>query len=92
MKHIAVQLYISGRVQGVNYRYSTVQQAVSLGVHGWVRNLSDGRVEAFLEGEQKAVDKLVDWCHHGPPMAHITNVELHKKEYSGKYDDFTVKV
>ena len=86
----ALHVYISGRVQGVNYRYSTVMQAEKLGIKGWVRNMYDGRVEAMFEGEEELVDKMLSWCYQGPPMAYVTNVEVFKKEYSGKFDDFTV--
>ncbi len=70
----AVQVWISGRVQGVGYRLATRQQALALGVDGWVQNLPDGRVWAVLAGEEQAVQKLVDWCRQGPPLAQVTEV------------------
>jgi len=73
-KVAAVQVWISGRVQGVGYRMATRQQALALGVDGWVQNLPDGRVWAVLAGEEKAVQKLVDWCRQGPPLAQVTEV------------------
>lgn len=91
MARIGIHVYISGRVQGVNYRYSTVHQAQKLGLTGWVKNLYDGRVEALFEGEEELVDKMLSWCYQGPPMAYVTNVETFKKEYSGQYQAFTVR-
>ncbi len=70
-----VHLLISGRVQGVFYRESTRKEAVELGVRGWVRNLSDGRVEALAEGPPEAVDAFVAWCHEGPAAARVDNVD-----------------
>lgn len=71
---VHVRLLISGRVQGVGFRQATQQEALRLGVGGWVRNLSDGRVEAFASGSAAAVQALVAWCHGGPPGAHVTAV------------------
>jgi acylphosphatase len=71
----AIHLLISGRVQGVNYRKSTQEEAIRLGVMGWVRNLPDGRVEAHVEGKPELVDQLINWCRHGPPDAMVSAVE-----------------
>ena len=71
------RVLISGRVQGVGYRYSTRENAIALGVVGWVRNLPNGQVEALLEGESEQVNSLVKWCHSGPPAAKVTAVETH---------------
>jgi acylphosphatase len=67
---------ISGRVQGVGFRYHTRARARELGVAGWVRNLADGRVEVRLEGEPAAVEALVDWLRTGPPGARVDGVEV----------------
>ena len=68
-------MWISGRVQGVWFRDSCRARARADGVKGWVRNLIDGRVEAVFEGTPDAVDRMVAWCHEGPPRAHVTDVE-----------------
>jgi len=68
-------LWVRGRVQGVWYRGACAEQARTLGVSGWARNLSDGRVEVVAEGEADAVEQLVKWCHQGPPPAQVTGVE-----------------
>ena len=69
-RHVVVE----GRVQGVWFRGSTAEEARAHGVHGWVRNLPDGRVEAVFEGPESAVATLVRYCHHGPPGARVDQV------------------
>jgi acylphosphatase len=69
-------LLVSGRVQGVYYRQSTVEEARRRGLTGWVRNLPDGRVEAEAEGERAEVLALVEWCRSGPPAARVDGVEV----------------
>jgi acylphosphatase len=71
-----VQVVITGRVQGVGYRASCQRQAVALGLTGWVSNRWDSAVEALFEGEAGAVDAMLDWCREGPPMAHVSGVEV----------------
>lgn len=68
-------LKIRGRVQGVYYRESMRQEAMRLGVTGWVRNRRDGSVEALVQGESSLVTELVKWCHRGPPAAQVDSVE-----------------
>ena len=65
---------VTGRVQGVWFRDSMRREAERLGLAGWVRNLPDGNVEAAFEGPAEAVERLTDWCYHGPPGAHVTSV------------------
>lgn len=71
-----VHVVVYGRVQGVAFRASCQNQALALGVRGWVRNQWDGAVEALFEGRAEAVDAMVRWCHHGPPAAYVTSVEV----------------
>jgi acylphosphatase len=78
------RLYITGRVQGVWFRESCREQAVALGVSGWVRNLADGRVEAVLEGPPAAVERVVRWCHEGPRRARVDGVEKHPESPVGE--------
>jgi acylphosphatase len=87
----ALHVYISGRVQGVNYRYSTLQQATKLGIKGWVKNLYDGRVETLFEGEEELVNRMLSWCYQGPPMSYVTNVEYFKQDYTGEFQNFSVR-
>jgi acylphosphatase len=72
---IAKHLVIHGRVQGVGYRDSAVQAAFMLNISGWVRNRSDGTVEAHAQGAPDAVDRFVDWCKEGPPLARVSKVD-----------------
>ena len=75
---------ISGRVQGVWYRQSTLEQARAAGIAGWVRNRADGRVEAELEGQPAAVAAVKAWMEEGPPLAVVTGVEVTELEPTGE--------
>jgi acylphosphatase len=70
------RVYVSGTVQGVSYRASTKQAARSRGIDGWVRNLTDGRVEAVFEGSPSAVEEMIEWCHQGSPAARVEDVAV----------------
>jgi acylphosphatase len=74
---------IFGRVQGVGYRYATVDTASQLGLTGWVRNLPDGQVEAVFEGAREIVEEMVRWCHVGPPAAVVQDVTVEYKHPEG---------
>ena len=82
-EQIRVRVFVSGRVQGVGYRYSTVNEAQRLGVNGWVRNLPDGRVEAVFEGSRKLVEEIIRWCHKGPTAAVVKDVAVEYEELEG---------
>jgi len=71
---IARRLRIHGRVQGVGFRYALAAKAKSLGLSGWVRNRSDGSVEALACGPRAAVDTLIAWAYQGPPAARVDRV------------------
>lgn len=79
-----LRLRIEGYVQAVGYRNFVISEATRLGVSGWIRNRSDGTVEALVSGPNAAVETLVGLCMKGPPGARIGNVELHKAEPSGE--------
>jgi acylphosphatase len=78
-------LIITGRVQGVWYRASMAHEAQTLGVTGWVRNRSDGSVEAVVAGTEEQVAAIMNWARRGPPAAVVEHVavELGSGEYSG---------
>lgn len=83
-------VFVSGRVQGVFFRNFTRQQAESLGVAGWVRNLPDGRVEAMLEGEPDAVERLIDAMRAGPASARVDDVVVAEAP-AGHHDRFEIR-
>ena len=88
--NVRVGVRISGRVQGVSFRYATWQQARSLEVSGWVRNLPDSDVEGCFEGEKSAVTALVEWCRSGPPAARVEQVTVTRQEYTGEFQEFRI--
>lgn len=73
---ITRRLRIHGHVQGVFYRESMRQRAEKLNVTGWVRNRSDGSVEALIQGDPVALETLTDWARRGPPAARVDRVEI----------------
>jgi acylphosphatase len=76
---VCFRVLISGRVQGVGYRYSTREKAKALGIVGWVRNLRNGQVEALIVGDRTQVDQLLTWFHQGPPSAKVTAVAVEER-------------
>jgi acylphosphatase len=70
------RLRITGRVQGVAFRTSTVVVARALSLRGWVANRADSSVEVVVEGDEAEVAALIRWCHHGPPAARVDHVEV----------------
>jgi acylphosphatase len=81
---------VSGRVQGVGFRYSTIMEARRLGVNGWVRNAADGDVEVWAEGSQENLAQLLSWLHRGPQFARVDLVEAEDKTPHG-YRGFDVE-
>ncbi len=77
------RILVSGEVQGVFFREGCKKKAEQTRVSGSARNLSDGRVEVILEGEEPAVQSVVDWCREGPPHARVDAVEVTEEEPSG---------
>lgn len=70
------RIRVEGRVQGVSFRAVTAATARQWGLCGWVANRADGSVEAVAEGEEAAVEALIQWCHQGPPAAWVTRVTV----------------
>lgn len=73
---VRAQVKVTGRVQGVFFRQSTVDMASGLGLRGWVRNLPDGSVEALFEGKRELVEQAILWCRQGPPRAAVDDVAI----------------
>ena len=80
---VCIHVFVSGKVQGVGYRYATVSEARKLGLGGWVRNLPDGRVEAVFEGRKEAVERIIVWCDRFPEPAWVRDVEVEYREAEG---------
>ncbi len=84
-------IYVSGIVQGVGYRYYALRKAGALGLTGFVRNLSDGRVELEVEGHKNAISEFISYLKRGPAAASVYDVQIDCYEYQGKYLDFRIK-
>ena len=85
----AIHCWVSGRVQGVSYRIYTKKQARALGLTGWVKNLSDGRVEVFICGDEAIVWQMHAWLKQGPPLAVVAEV-AHEVEAWCEYEQFDI--
>jgi acylphosphatase len=84
-------VFVSGKVQGVFYRAFTQEKAIEHGVKGWVRNLTDGRVEAILEGEKDDVDRLIIDLKKGPLYARVDNFDIKSENCRDEFKDFYVR-
>jgi acylphosphatase len=76
LNDVRARVLVSGRVQGVFYRYTCAREAAAAGLRGFVRNLPDGRVEAVFQGSKSDVDRLISWCRTGPPTARVGHVTV----------------
>jgi acylphosphatase len=86
-----VRLLISGRVQGVGFRFGAAEEARRLGLRGWARNLHDGRVEIVAEGNRDVLEALRAWSHQGPVTARVTEVSEQWLEFRGDLASFDVR-
>ena len=82
-ERVRLHLLISGRVQGVAFRYCMADRCRQLGVTGWVRNLANGSVEAEIEGDPKAAESAVAWVRQGPPAARVAEVIIDERPVRG---------
>ncbi|GIK29834.1 MAG: acylphosphatase [Chloroflexi bacterium] len=90
--HERLHAKVTGRVQGVSFRYYTTQQALALGLSGWVMNLPDGRtVEVIAEGPRKDLQALLDWLRHGPSGARVINVAYTWEAATDQYTGFRTR-
>ncbi len=88
---IRANVTVKGVVQGVNFRYFTRQTALGLKVNGWVMNLPDGSVAGCFEGEEAAVQALIDWCRLGPSAARVDEVLVERQQFQGEFAEFAVR-
>jgi len=86
-----LHLLVSGRVQGVFFRGAAADEARTLALTGWVRNLPDGRVEIVAEGRRRALNALAAWAHDGPPAARVIDVEEEWSGFQAEFKDFRVR-
>ena len=85
---IARRLVVRGRVQGVGFRYALADAAQEAAVAGWVRNRRDGSVEALVQGEAAAVERVIAWCRRGPPAARVTGVDVEATAPDARITEF----
>ena len=88
---IAILALIRGRVQGVGFRYEARSIARSLGLVGWITNLSDGGVETYAEGTTAAINRYRNWLNSGPPGAIVNSLDVIERQPKGEYQSFTVE-
>jgi acylphosphatase len=86
-----LHLTISGRVQGVGFRFSAYDEAKDLALAGWVRNLHSGAVEIVAEGKHENLQMLAAWAHLGPPSAHVTEVREDWLDFTGEFTEFRIR-
>ncbi len=86
----AMQYRISGRVQGVGFRYHVQVAARGLGLTGWVRNLSDGRVESVAEGNPAQLEAFANELHRGAPLSRVDAVDAQERGIEG-FDSFEIR-
>jgi acylphosphatase len=87
---VRAHVIITGRVQGVFFRLETQHAAESRKVNGWVRNKTDGSVEAVFEGGRDNVDATLSWCRKGPPRSRVDDVKITWQAYTGEFSGFNV--
>ncbi|MFE8701443.1 acylphosphatase [Cytobacillus sp. FJAT-54145] len=88
---VQLHIMVSGKVQGVGYRYFAQMKAVQYGIKGWVRNSDDNSVEIVAVGEQEQVDQFVKVLREGNPFSKVTNVEISQLEESSSFQSFKIK-
>lgn len=88
---IRKNIMVKGFVQGVSYRKQTKRVAKHLGVNGWVRNVTNGTVEACLEGDEHAVDAVIAWCAFGPVKGKVDEVLILNATSGGGFSDFSIR-
>jgi acylphosphatase len=86
-----VHLIIQGLVQGVCFRMAVQDQALREGVYGWVRNSNEGSVEVLIEGKSTAVDRMIEFCRHGPRHAVVKTIEIREEQWQGDFHEFGIR-
>ena len=92
LEQVAAEIYVSGRVQGVGYRFFAERAAAKHNVRGWSMNLPDGRVALEIEAVKEDAKSFIKELEQGPPMARVEDVKVRWKTHQGKFNNFTIKV
>ena len=90
-KQVRARILIEGRLQAMNFRYHTQQQAKKLGLTGFVRSLSDGRIEIEAQGDEANVEKMLAWCQEEPQSSQIKSIFYRYDEPQDRYTGFNVR-
>lgn len=90
MSKTRAHVIVSGRVQGVCFRAFTIQSAEGMGLKGWVKNLSNGNVEAVFEGDETSVREAVRLVGIGPARAKVLSVDVSYEDYTGEFGAFSI--
>ncbi|MBN2067436.1 MAG: acylphosphatase [Candidatus Diapherotrites archaeon] len=88
---LEIHAFVSGHVQGVNFRYYTQQHAKTLGLKGFVRNLVDGRVEVLAQGSKEGLEKMCQWLRLGPMSGYVSYANIEWGKARKKHKGFSIK-
>ena len=91
MAYARARIVIEGEVQGIGYRNFVRTRAAMRDITGWVMNSNDGRVEAILEGEKEAIERVIEMCKKGPVFARVSNIDVKWEDKLDRYSSFTIK-
>ncbi len=91
MSDTRIHLIISGIVQGVSFRTSTLKEALRLNLTGWVKNCPDGSVETVAEGEENKIEEFILWCRQGPSLAKVESLKIRKENFLGEFKNFSIR-
>lgn len=89
---MTAHVFISGFVQGVGFRQFILRQAQDLRLTGWVKNLPDNRVEAFLQGSKEQIEKIISICRKGPFLSEVKSVEVFWEDINQQYESFEIVI
>lgn len=89
---VQVHVVISGYVQGIGFRHFVKREAVKLGLKGWVKNISNGKVEAFFQGPREKIEEMAVLCEKGPFLAEVKNVEVKWEEMNEELQSFEIRI
>jgi len=88
---VQYEIIVSGRVQGVGFRYYTQKQAQIFGLKGWVRNTADGSVKVMVQGDKEVIDTFIDYLRIGPTLSRVTNISTAPVEPGENFTDFSIR-